>query len=105
MRAHRLAQFYNKNSTGDLIERAYDRSRWQLNKPLSKRNVAISFYKDCNVRDLRTDPLTDVASGMFNPEAAMCVRNVDALTVLQFALVIAFGRVLHRPASRVIRRS
>ena len=36
--------------------------------------------------------------------AAMCVQNTDARCVLQFALVLAVGCVLHRLASRVIHR-
>ena len=38
------------------------------------------------------------------PEAAMCVRNVDDQCVLQFTLVHAAGCVLHRRTSRVIHR-
>lgn len=51
-----------------------------------------------------TNPQTDVAPDV-KSGAAMCVRNVNVQRALQFALLIAFGRVLHRLTSRVIHRS
>ena len=38
------------------------------------------------------------------PPAAMCVRGVDDLCVLQFTLINAAGCALHRRTSRVIHR-
>ncbi len=43
-------------------------------------------------------------AGGLTPPAAMCVQNADVQCVLQFALILAFGCVLHRRASRVIHR-
>ena len=36
--------------------------------------------------------------------AVMYVRNIDDLCILQFTPTLASGRVLHRPASRVVHR-
>lgn len=48
------------------------------------------------------DTRTDVAKG--RPLAAMCVQDVDAQGVLQFALIHTVGCALHRHTSRVIHR-
>lgn len=39
------------------------------------------------------------------PEAAICVQDVDVQCVLQFTLIHAAGCALHRRTSRVIHRS
>ena len=40
-----------------------------------------------------------------DPEAAICVQDVDVQCVLQFTLIHAAGCALHRRTSRVIHRS
>jgi hypothetical protein len=49
------------------------------------------------------DPQANVAPGI--PEAAICVQDIAAQYILQFAIVIALCCALHRFASRVIHRS
>ena len=49
------------------------------------------------------DPQANVVPGI--PETAICVQDIAALYILQFAIVIALCCALHRSASRVIHRS
>ena len=53
---------------------------------------------------LRQKPTLNRAWPRERPRAAMCVRSVDDQGVLQFTLIHAVGCVLHRRASRAIRR-
>lgn len=52
---------------------------------------------------LIVDPQANVVPGI--PETAICVQDIAAQYILQFAIVIALCCALHRSASRVIHRS
>ena len=75
----------------------------EVAKPRAPGTARDDGTSPSNLREAVKRPSTERGPGS-NRRAAMCVRSVDDQGVLQFTLIHAVGCVLHRRASRAIRR-